>query len=295
MTETTLEWYEFNDHLQDLCHDLLENQQMYADCILKAEGKEILCHRSILSTSSDFFKKIFASFTYESILPEILIPDVSFNCLQSLIYFIYNGEILSSCKDLNDLWDAATLLDIKGMKTILDSFFAQNPMTLDDTLDALVQNFHDNDTNAGHTSSMDSEMDKSNVEDIQLDLIDALIPIVPVSMVNLQNSKTEEITVQRSEVKEHGHVNEKPQKPPKKSTNRTVNIKSGSIEKRPLPKLSILREKALEYQKHLELAIVSCKKGMSLEAVCKLYPDITKETLYRNIKNFKLPHITSPE
>lgn len=35
MTQTTLEWVEFRDHLQDLCHELFEDQRLHADCVLK--------------------------------------------------------------------------------------------------------------------------------------------------------------------------------------------------------------------------------------------------------------------
>lgn len=44
MTETTLEWLEFHNHLQDLCHGLLENQRAYADCVLKVRIVKLCLH-----------------------------------------------------------------------------------------------------------------------------------------------------------------------------------------------------------------------------------------------------------
>lgn len=237
-------------------------------------------------------------------------PEISYNCLQSLICFIYNGEIFIDCKDLNDLWEAATLLDIKSMKIILDGFFTQTQITtLDDTLDALVQDLHETD-NATHSVMGKTQATDVIVQDIPRELIDALdIPIVPVlhsnkpvasdvtSPINIDRQpKSEqviEISVNNADVTLGSLSFEKKKSQGTGDTVEKHHTKTGMVKKRPLQlqSVSMLREKALEYQKELEAAIRECKKGMSLEDACLAYPNISMETLYRNIKNFKLSHI----
>ncbi|XP_063698709.1 kelch-like protein 22 [Culicoides brevitarsis] len=276
MTQTTLSWVEFRDHLQDLCHELYNDQRMFTDCVLKTEGKEIHCHRSILSSSSDYFKQIFDSYPYESLIPEIILPEISYNCLKSLICFIYKGELFIDCKDLNDLWEAATLLDIKSIKIILDGFFSQSQMpSLDDTLDALVQDLRDTDTNTSNV--VDDKPDE--VQEIQMELIDALIPIVPV----VQNLP---------EVPKIAQIEEFSIPVPAKIDKNVKRLQN--FQKKDRNPVQSLREKALAYQKQLEMAICECKKGASLAESSEKY-GISQEIIFRNIKNFKLPHIKPPD
>lgn len=315
MVETTLGWIQFEDHIQGLCHSLYENQH-YADCILRvrsdflnkflyltsnknfqAEGKEIRCHKSVLSQSSDYFKHIFNSYTLSESIPTIIIPDINFNCLQSLIYFIYIGEIVGNLKDFNELWDAASLLDIKSIKIVLGGFVNQSQqVSLDEnTLNVLVTDLQDTEEISERN---DDDLNTKTVDTIQLDLIEAIIPVVtdglqiePI-MINSGapcTMRDPQKVVQKFKTKKRSPI----------SGVFPLSMKSVMIHKpctltnykRSLPPLTMLREQALGYQKHLEMAMCACKSGLSLEEVCNLYPSVTKETLYRNVKNFNLPHI----
>lgn len=236
---------------------------------------------------------------------EIILPEISFNSLQSLICFIYKGELFIDCKDLNNLWDAATLLDVKSIKAILDGFFTQSQITtLDDTLDALVQDLRETE-NRSASSPVTSVVDKAptDVEDIQMELIDALIPIVPVVVVANQNKSVSDVALPRSAGRElksdkiidrpFVNVNFQKQSGQESRKEKRVIKQTGIKQNRSLSSLAMLREKALQYQKELESAIRDCKKGMSLEEACERY-SVSKDALYRNIKNFKLPHIVPP-
>lgn len=201
---------------------------------------------------------------------------------------------------MNDLWEAATLLNIKSIKIILDGFFTQSQIsTLDDTLDALVQDLHETDN--ASSSCIDKNPSTDVVEDIQMELIDALIPIVPVVVLPSQNkpmSDSDESfsrNLSRDKISKMNIpvVNLNFHKQAGIDSKKRVIKNTGINQKRSLQSLSMLREKALEYQKELEAAIRECKKGMSLEDACELY-SVSKEALFRNIKNFKLAHIKPP-
>lgn len=236
---------------------------------------------------------------------EIILPEISFNSLQSLVCFIYKGELFIDCKDLNNLWDAATLLDVKSIKSILDGFFTQSQITtLDDTLDALVQGLRETENTTGSSIAIDKA--PTDVEDIQMELIDALIPVVPVVVVANQNkSVSDTVTSSRSvgrEIKSEKvmetdtpfvNVNIPKQSGQESRKEKRVIKQTGIKQNRSLTSLAMLREKALQYQKELESAIRDCKKGMSLEEASERY-SVSKDALYRNIKNFKLPHIMPP-
>lgn len=51
-----------------------------------------------------------------------------------------------------------------------------------------------------------------------------------------------------------------------------------------------LRAKALEFQSRLEKAVIACKNGSTLEEASQNF-EVPKETIWRNVKNFKLAHL----
>lgn len=99
------------------------NEQQYlfknniaCDCILvSAEGK-MNCHQIVLSSASEFFRKILSEVP-ASIEPTIHIPDADSNVLEAMLKFIYTGETNISISHLTDLLELCEVLCIKGIIT----------------------------------------------------------------------------------------------------------------------------------------------------------------------------------
>lgn len=64
-----------------------------SDCILiSAQGKRISAHQIILSSSSDFFRKMLSELP-PSVQPAVIhLPDVNTIVLESILKFIYTGQ-----------------------------------------------------------------------------------------------------------------------------------------------------------------------------------------------------------
>lgn len=95
----------------------LFNNSIACDCILvSAEGKVSVCHKLILSSASEFFRKLLLEVPAAS-EPTIHIPDADSNVLEAMLKFIYTGETNISISHLTDLLELCELLSIKGVIT----------------------------------------------------------------------------------------------------------------------------------------------------------------------------------
>lgn len=93
----------------------LFNNSIACDCILvAAEGKKIHTHQIILSSASEFFRKLLSEVP-AAIEPTIHIPDADSNVLEAMLKFIYTGETNISIKHLTDLLELCEVLSIKGI------------------------------------------------------------------------------------------------------------------------------------------------------------------------------------
>lgn len=108
----SLKWLDFSNHILNIQKNLFLSET-YFDVILKMDKKELKCHRCILSAASTFFETIFQNLTDEIVT--VIIPDVEYNILLSILTFIYTGECNINPNGLSQFLEASSLLKIKGL------------------------------------------------------------------------------------------------------------------------------------------------------------------------------------
>lgn len=108
----SLKWLEFDSHILNIQKNIFLSEK-YFDVILKVDKSEIKTHRCILSAASTFFETIFKNLTDE--LVTVIIPDVEYNILLSILKFVYTGESLIDPNCLSKFLEASSLLKIKGL------------------------------------------------------------------------------------------------------------------------------------------------------------------------------------
>jgi len=112
-----LRWNSHLESLQHLFENLLE-QQKFVDVTLACEGGSLRAHRVMLSACSAYFKRVLNETTSKH--PVIIMRDVSLSEMDSILQFIYRGEIHVPELRLPSLLKTAKLLEIRGLSDHLD-------------------------------------------------------------------------------------------------------------------------------------------------------------------------------
>ncbi|RXG52064.1 Longitudinals lacking protein, isoforms H/M/V [Armadillidium vulgare] len=92
---------------------LLRDKANFADATLAVEGKFYQVHKLVLSTCSEYFSEIFERTPCKS--PVIVLKDVRCQDLESLLDYMYMGEVNVNQTDLALLLKTAECLRIKGL------------------------------------------------------------------------------------------------------------------------------------------------------------------------------------
>ena len=93
----------------------------YSDVTLACEDdKQIKAHKFILGASSLFFKRIFLENPEPNSL--IFLHDIRYSELQTIMKFIYRGEVEVAENILDSFLDTATYLEIKGLGDHIQEF-----------------------------------------------------------------------------------------------------------------------------------------------------------------------------
>ena len=91
------------NHMLSLAKMCQENKE-YTDCIIQCDsGVKLKAHRLVLGAASPFMKLVFSE--VPASLPEatVMVPGVKISVVQSLIDFLYSGEMTVSRSDTADL------------------------------------------------------------------------------------------------------------------------------------------------------------------------------------------------
>lgn len=112
----SIKWRNHKEDIIDEQQYLFENN-IACDCVLiSAEGKLIQAHQIVLSSSSDFFRKMLTEVP-AAIEPTIHIPDADAYVLDAMLKFIYTGQTHIASTHLSALLELCNVLDIKGIVT----------------------------------------------------------------------------------------------------------------------------------------------------------------------------------
>lgn len=110
--EYCLRWKYHHSNLQQMFSNLLERES-YTDVTLACEGKTLRAHKMVLSACSTYFDSIFSE--YDEKNPIVILRDVKYMDMKSLVNFMYRGEINVHNAHLTSLLKTAEDLRIKGL------------------------------------------------------------------------------------------------------------------------------------------------------------------------------------
>ncbi|XP_067001789.1 protein bric-a-brac 2 isoform X2 [Anabrus simplex] len=107
-----LKWNSFHSNIVTSFETLWEEGGL-VDVTLASDGQCLKAHKVILSACSPFFRKVFQSNPCQH--PVIILQDVHFTELESLLSFVYKGEVNIEQENLPALLRAAETLQIRGL------------------------------------------------------------------------------------------------------------------------------------------------------------------------------------
>jgi len=107
-----LKWHDFEANISHGFRDIY-NAKDFLDVSLVCEGSELQAHKVVLSACSSEFYKILQNHPHQH--PLLYMKGVRFSDLQSILTFMYNGEVSLPQDDLNSFLDVAEDLKIKGL------------------------------------------------------------------------------------------------------------------------------------------------------------------------------------
>ncbi|XP_039284504.1 uncharacterized protein LOC111063080 isoform X5 [Nilaparvata lugens] len=107
-----LRWNNHQSTLIQVFDTLLASEQL-VDCTLAAEGQYLKAHKVVLSACSPYLELLLAQH-YEK-HPIVILKDVKFQELKSMMDYMYRGEVNISQDQLSTFLKAAESLQIKGL------------------------------------------------------------------------------------------------------------------------------------------------------------------------------------
>ncbi|XP_017090563.1 broad-complex core protein isoforms 1/2/3/4/5 isoform X2 [Drosophila bipectinata] len=107
-----LRWNNYQSSITSAFENLRDDEA-FVDVTLACEGRSIKAHRVVLSACSPYFRELLKSTPCKH--PVILLQDVNFNDLHSLVEFIYHGEVNVHQKSLQSFLKTAEVLRVSGL------------------------------------------------------------------------------------------------------------------------------------------------------------------------------------
>ena len=109
-----LKW---DDHLQNMSHTFreLREDNSLSDVTLVCDDYEVDAHRIVLSSSSNFFQKMFSRRRNNKYSPLVYLRGVKKDLLLSVLDFVYLGEVNIEQQRLQSFLEFAEDLEIKGV------------------------------------------------------------------------------------------------------------------------------------------------------------------------------------
>jgi len=104
----------------------LYQAESLVDVSLAAEGKVLQAHKVVLSACSEYFQLLFDAHPCQH--PIVILKDVKFDDLQTVVKFMYHGCVNVSSDKLPAVLQTADALQIKGLenKELMDSFLGNS-------------------------------------------------------------------------------------------------------------------------------------------------------------------------
>ncbi|XP_049829622.1 protein bric-a-brac 2-like isoform X1 [Schistocerca gregaria] len=110
-----LKWNNYQDHLAEVFLHLLQAQSL-VDVTLCAEGQKIYAHRIVLSACSPYFHELLSG--VEDAHPIIILSEMCVEDIQSVIEFVYRGELSVTAERFSSVLKVAEELRIRGLMEV---------------------------------------------------------------------------------------------------------------------------------------------------------------------------------
>jgi len=107
-----LRWNDFESNISVAFRELREDKDFF-DVTLACDDQQIQAHKVILSACSPFFRTILKRNPHAH--PLLYLRSVKFSDLQSVLSFMYHGEVNVAQEDLNSFLAVAEELKVKGL------------------------------------------------------------------------------------------------------------------------------------------------------------------------------------
>jgi len=128
-----LRWNDFDSNMHEAFQEIRNEKDLF-DCTLSCGARQIEAHKLVLAASSPFFRTIFKQNPHNH--PLLYLKGIKFTNLQSVLNFIYHGEVNIAKEELNSFLAVAEELQVKGLtentnkqepKKIHDLIFPESP------------------------------------------------------------------------------------------------------------------------------------------------------------------------
>lgn len=110
-----LRWNNYTSNLTNVFDQLLHNES-FVDVTLACDGKSIKAHKMVLSACSPYFQSLF--FENPCQHPIVILRDVKWSELKSVVEFMYKGEINLAQDEIGPLLNVAEMLKIRGLADV---------------------------------------------------------------------------------------------------------------------------------------------------------------------------------
>ena len=107
-----LRWNEFENNISQAFKELRDDKDFF-DVTLACEDEQIQAHKVILSACSPFFRNILRRNPHQH--PLLYLKGVKYSDLQSVLNFMYHGEVNVAQEELNSFLAVAEELRVKGL------------------------------------------------------------------------------------------------------------------------------------------------------------------------------------
>jgi len=107
-----LRWNDFESNISVAFREIREEKDFF-DCTLSCGSRQIQAHKLILSACSPFFRTILRQNPHQH--PLLYLKGVEFTDLQSVLNFMYHGEVNVAQEELNSFLAVAEDLQVKGL------------------------------------------------------------------------------------------------------------------------------------------------------------------------------------
>jgi len=107
-----LRWNDFEKNISSAFRDIRDDKEFF-DITIACEDEQLQAHKVILSACSPFFKSVLRRNQHQH--PLLYLKGVSYKDMESVLNFMYHGEVNVAQDDLNSFLQVAEDLRVKGL------------------------------------------------------------------------------------------------------------------------------------------------------------------------------------